>query len=112
MRRPTLVVDARHIDAPLLVYQVWIYLHFDCCNDFGSNDHDDTRDGKDPNEKDSSKVCGIGRGIARRLAAAGAHVFVSARSVERSVDYEGTLEETIDVIRILHQRMDPARHLT
>ena len=42
---------------------------------------------------------GIGRGIARRLAAAGAHVFVSARSLNRSIDYEGTLEETVDLIR-------------
>jgi len=42
---------------------------------------------------------GLGRGIARRLAAGGAHVFVSARSVTRSVDPAGTLEETVELIR-------------
>mgnify|MGYP003819182645 CR=1 FL=1 len=42
---------------------------------------------------------GIGRGIARRLAASGAHVFVSARSLTSAVDHEGTLEETVDLIR-------------
>jgi NAD(P)-dependent dehydrogenase (short-subunit alcohol dehydrogenase family) len=41
---------------------------------------------------------GIGRGIARRLAASGARVFVTARSLRKSVAFEGTLEETVSLI--------------
>ena len=41
---------------------------------------------------------GIGRGIARRLARSGATVFVTARSLERSVAFEGTLAETVALI--------------
>ncbi|MEZ4217543.1 MAG: SDR family NAD(P)-dependent oxidoreductase [Myxococcota bacterium] len=38
---------------------------------------------------------GIGRAIARRLARAGATVFVSARSVDTAVAFAGTLAETV-----------------
>jgi NAD(P)-dependent dehydrogenase (short-subunit alcohol dehydrogenase family) len=41
---------------------------------------------------------GIGRGIARRLARSGAKVFVTARSLHQSVEFEGTLDETIALI--------------
>ena len=41
---------------------------------------------------------GIGRGIARRLARAGAKVVVSARSLEKPVELEGTLAETLALI--------------
>lgn len=41
---------------------------------------------------------GIGRGIARRLARSGAQVFVTARSLDRSVAFEGTLAETVALI--------------
>lgn len=41
---------------------------------------------------------GIGRAFARRLALAGAHVVVTARSLDRPVDYTGTLHETVDLI--------------
>ena len=41
---------------------------------------------------------GIGRAIARRLAASGAKVVVTARSALRAVDFEGTLAETVALI--------------
>ncbi len=41
---------------------------------------------------------GIGRALAQRLAAAGATVVVSARSLDAAGQYEGTLKETIAVI--------------
>lgn len=41
---------------------------------------------------------GIGRALAQRLAAEGATVVVSARSLESSGQYEGTLAETIQLI--------------
>jgi len=41
---------------------------------------------------------GIGRGIARRLAASGAQVFVTARSLKTSIAFEGTLAETVSLI--------------
>ncbi len=41
---------------------------------------------------------GIGRGIARRLSRAGAKVIVSARSLEKPVELEGTLAETVALI--------------
>jgi len=41
---------------------------------------------------------GIGRAIARRLARAGAHVYVTARSVQSAVAFEGTLAETVALI--------------
>lgn len=41
---------------------------------------------------------GIGRAFARRLARAGAHVVVTARSLDQSVDYDGTLRETVELI--------------
>lgn len=41
---------------------------------------------------------GLGRDFARRLAAAGALVVVSARSMDAGVDMEGTLRETVDLI--------------
>jgi len=42
---------------------------------------------------------GIGRAIARRLAAAGATVVVTARSQDRAADAPGTLAETIELIK-------------
>lgn len=42
---------------------------------------------------------GIGRAIAQRFASEGATVVVSARSLDRSPDGEGTLQETVDLIR-------------
>ena len=41
---------------------------------------------------------GIGRALAQRLAAEGATVVVSARSLETAGKYEGTLAETIALI--------------
>lgn len=41
---------------------------------------------------------GIGRAIARRLASAGATVVVAARSLNRSTEYSGTLQETVDQV--------------
>jgi len=41
---------------------------------------------------------GIGRAIAQRLAAAGATVVVTARSLETSGAYAGALKETVDLI--------------
>jgi len=41
---------------------------------------------------------GIGRAIARRLAKAGAHVGVTARSLDVAGDYAGTLAETVGQI--------------
>ena len=41
---------------------------------------------------------GIGRGIARRLALSGAQVFVTARSLKKSIAFEGTLEETVSLV--------------
>ena len=41
---------------------------------------------------------GIGRALAQRLAAEGATVVVSARSLESAGQYEGTLRETVNLI--------------
>ena len=41
---------------------------------------------------------GIGRAVAQRLAAAGATVVVTARSLEHSADTQGTLAETVELI--------------
>ncbi|MCB9725542.1 MAG: SDR family NAD(P)-dependent oxidoreductase [Spirochaetaceae bacterium] len=41
---------------------------------------------------------GIGRGIARRLALSGAQVFLTARSLKKSIAFEGTLEETVSLV--------------
>jgi len=41
---------------------------------------------------------GIGRAIAQRLAAAGATVVVTARSLESAIEFSGTLRETVTLI--------------
>ncbi len=41
---------------------------------------------------------GLGRGLARRFASAGATVVVTARSVDQAVQLEGTLAETVTLI--------------
>ena len=41
---------------------------------------------------------GIGRGIARRLALAGARVVVTARTLARAGEFAGTLHETVELI--------------
>lgn len=41
---------------------------------------------------------GIGRALAQRLAAEGATIVVSARSLDRVGQYEGTLRETVSLI--------------
>jgi NAD(P)-dependent dehydrogenase (short-subunit alcohol dehydrogenase family) len=50
---------------------------------------------------------GIGRGIARRLARSGAQVFVTARSLRKSVAFEGTLEETVSLVEAAGGRAVP-----
>lgn len=41
---------------------------------------------------------GIGRAIAQRFASAGATVVVTARSLDKSIDFNGTLNETVALI--------------